>query len=155
MRTFSLGLWLLLMAVAPAADLPTLAGPAMGTTYRVTLAADMPGMTRGEVHREVEAVLARIDRAASTWRADSDASRFNRAAVGDWVTVSADLLSLVQTARAIHERSETAFDITVGPLVRLWSAGGGRGSDGLTTGRRRGTRRSPTLPTARRSAGGH
>jgi thiamine biosynthesis lipoprotein len=124
MRTFSLGLWLLLMAAAPAADLPTLAGPAMGTTYRVTLAADMPGMTRGEVHREVEAVLARIDRAASTWRADSDASRFNRAAVGDWVTVSADLLSLVQTARAIHERSETAFDITVGPLVRLWSAGG-------------------------------
>jgi ACR3 family arsenite transporter len=37
-----------------------LAGPAMGTTYRVTLAADIPGMTRGEVHRDVEAVLARI-----------------------------------------------------------------------------------------------
>ena len=124
MRTFSLGLWLLLAAAASAADLPTLAGPAMGTTYRVTLAADMPGMTHGEVHRDVEAVLARIDRAASTWRADSDASRFNRAAAGEWVTVSADLVVLVQTARAIHERSEAAFDITVGPLVRLWNAAG-------------------------------
>jgi thiamine biosynthesis lipoprotein len=92
----------------------------MGTTYRVTLAADIPGTLRGEVHREVEAVLARVDRAASTWRNDSDASRFNRAAVGEWVVVSADLLALVETARKIHDESEGAFDVTVGPLVRLW-----------------------------------
>ena len=97
-----------------------LAGPAMGTTYRVTLAANIPGMTRGEVHREVEAVLARIDRAASTWRNDSDASRFNRTDAGEWVTVSADLLALVETAREIHDQSQGAFDITVGP------AGSGR-----------------------------
>lgn len=120
MRTCAIGLWLLLTAASMAAELPTLAGPAMGTTYRVTLAADIPGMTRGEVHREVEAVLARIDRAASTWRNDSDASRFNRTAAGEWVTVSADLLTLVETAREIHDQSEGAFDITVGP------AGSGR-----------------------------
>lgn len=120
MRTCAIGLWLLLTAASMAAELPTLAGPAMGTTYRVTLAADIPGMTRGEVHREVEAVLARIDRAASTWRNDSDASRFNRTDAGEWVTVSADLLTLVETAREIHDQSEGAFDITVGP------AGSGR-----------------------------
>jgi thiamine biosynthesis lipoprotein len=80
-------------------------------------------MTRGEVHRDVEAVLARIDRASSTWRNDSDASRFNRAAAGEWVTVSADLLTLVATAKDIHEQSDGAFDITVGPLVRLWGEG--------------------------------
>ncbi len=100
-----------------------IAGPAMGTTYRVTLAADMSGMTRGEVHRDVEAVLARIDRAASTWRNDSDASRFNRAAANEWVTVSADLLTLVEATRDIQEQSNGAFDITVGPLVRMWSGG--------------------------------
>jgi thiamine biosynthesis lipoprotein len=92
----------------------------MGTTYRVSLTADIPGMTRGEVHRDVEAVLARIDRASSTWRNDSDASRFNRAAAGEWVAVSKDLVTLVETAREIHEQSDGAFDITVGPLVRLW-----------------------------------
>ena len=113
-------IWCLAPFWAAAAELPTLAGPAMGTTYRVTLAANIPGMTRGEVHREVEAVLARIDRAASTWRNDSDASRFNRAAAGEWVTVSADLLALVETAREIHDQSQGAFDITVGP------AGSGR-----------------------------
>jgi thiamine biosynthesis lipoprotein len=116
-------IWWLAPFWAAAAELPTLAGPAMGTTYRVTLAADIPGMTSGEVHREVEAVLARIDRAASTWRNDSDASRFNRAGANEWVTVSADLLALVETARDIHEQSDGAFDITVSPLVRLWSGG--------------------------------
>lgn len=110
------------LAAFSLAEVPTIAGPAMGTTYRVTLAAGMPGMTRGEVHREVEAVLARIDRAASTWRNDSDASRFNRAAAGEWVTVSADLAAIVETAREIHEQSEETFDITVGPLVRLWGS---------------------------------
>jgi thiamine biosynthesis lipoprotein len=115
MRTCAIGLCLLLTAASMAAELPTLAGPAMGTTYRVTLAADIPGMTRGEVHREVEATLAQIDRAASTWRNDSDASRFNRTDAGEWVTVSADLLALVETAREVHDRSEGAFDITVGP----------------------------------------
>jgi len=89
----------------------------------VTLAADISDMTRGEVHREVEVVLTRIDRAASTWRDDSDASRFNRAAAGEWVAVSKDLVTLVETAREIHEQSDGAFDITVGPLVRLWGGG--------------------------------
>ena len=114
--------WLAAFSVA---EVPMIAGPAMGTTYRVTLAADRPGMTgmtRGEVHREVEAVLSRIDRAASTWRNDSDASRFNRAAAGEWVTVSADLAAIVETARGIHEQSAGGFDITVGPLVRLWGS---------------------------------
>jgi FAD:protein FMN transferase len=123
MRRCAIGLWLLLPGLSMAAELPTLAGPAMGTTYRVTLAADIPGTPRGEVHREVEAVLARIDRAASTWRNDSDASRFNRAAAREWVAVSVDLVTLVDTAREIHEQSDGAFDITVGPLVRLWGQG--------------------------------
>lgn len=131
-------MWWLAPLSGVAAELPTLVGPSMGTTYRVTLAADVPGMTRGEVHREVEAVLARIDRAASTWRDDSDASRFNRAAAGDWVTVSADLLTLVDAAREIHEQSEGLFDITVGPLVRLWGGGSGEPSaDAIESARSR------------------
>ena len=39
---------------ANAAGPPTLAGPAMGTTYRVTLGGEIPGLTQGEVHREIE-----------------------------------------------------------------------------------------------------
>lgn len=104
---------------ALAAELPMLAGPAMGTTYRVTLGAMPAGLSRGEVHREIEAVLARIDLAASTWRQDSDASRFNRAAAGEWVAVGADLLAIVEIARSVHARTDGAFDITIAPLLRL------------------------------------
>jgi thiamine biosynthesis lipoprotein len=107
-----------------AAEPLVLAGPAMGTTYRVALAAEVPGLTGGEVHREIEAVLARIDAAASTWRDDSDVSRFNRASAGEWVEVGGDLAAIVAIARQVHAETNGAFDITVGPLVRLWSEGG-------------------------------
>jgi thiamine biosynthesis lipoprotein len=102
-----------------AAELPTLAGPAMGTTYRVTLGALPLELSRGDVHREIEAVLARIDQAANTWRQDSDASRFNRAVAGEWVAVGTDLVAIIEVARSVHARSDGAFDITIAPLLRL------------------------------------
>jgi FAD:protein FMN transferase len=108
-------------AIAARADeLPSFAGPAIGTTYRVTLARLPGGMASGEVHREVERVLERIDRAASTWRADGDAARFNAAKANEWVDVGADLVAILDAARAVHDRSDGAFDVTVMPLVRLW-----------------------------------
>jgi thiamine biosynthesis lipoprotein len=97
------------------ADEPSLvlAGPAMGTTYRVMLAEPVPGLERGEVHREVEMVLDKLDRALSTWREDSDSSRFNRAAPGEWVAVSPELVAIIEIAREVHEQSAGAFDMTV------------------------------------------
>jgi thiamine biosynthesis lipoprotein len=97
---------------AAAGDLPTFAGPAMGTTYRVKLARAVPGMSFGEVHREVEDVLARLDRALSTWRPDSDASRFNAAQPGEWIDVAPDLIAVVAIARRVHDDTAGAFDIT-------------------------------------------
>jgi len=107
-----LGLVVSLPAVA--GDFPTFAGPAMGTTYRVTLARDVPGMSLGEVHREVERVLARVDLSLSTWRSDSDASRFNEAQPGEWIDVAPDLIAVVAIARRVHEETQGAFDITAG-----------------------------------------
>jgi len=78
----------------------------------VTLGSDIPGLTLGEVHREVEDVLAGVDRALSTWRSDSDASRFNRARAGEWVAVAPDLVAVVAIARRVHDDTGGAFDIT-------------------------------------------
>lgn len=102
-------------AAGKADGLPTFAGPAMGTTFRVTLARAIPGMAIGEVHREIEGVLSRLDRALNTWRNDSDASRFNRAAAGEWVEVADELVAIVEIARAVHADSQGAFDITFAP----------------------------------------
>jgi thiamine biosynthesis lipoprotein len=113
------------VVAAARADEPplVLAGPAMGTIYRVTLAEPVPGLERGVVHREVELVLDRLDRALSTWRADSDSSRFNRAAPGEWVPASAELVAIVEIARKVHEQSAGAFDITVGESATGRAAG--------------------------------
>ena len=114
---------LILLLQAPlslAAELPTFAGPAMGTTYRVTLARE-PGSRRlGELHRAVDRRLARIDRSLSTWRTDSDASRLNAAEADAWVEVGIDLDRVVRIAQEVHRDTGGRFDITVGPLVSWW-----------------------------------
>jgi len=117
-------IWLASAALpAAAADLPTLAGPAMGTTYRVRLARDLPGMTRGQVHREIELVLGRLDRQLSTWREDSDASRFNRARAGVWVDAGPDLIAIMAIARRVHDDTGGAFDVTVAAAEQGASVG--------------------------------
>jgi thiamine biosynthesis lipoprotein len=112
-------------AVPVPAGPPTFAGPAMGTTYRVTLAAPVAGVPTPDLHRDVEDLLARIDRAASTWRDDADASRVNRAPAGEWVPVANDLVAILEIAAAVHDESGGVFDVTVAPLVRLWGGGPG------------------------------
>ena len=97
---------------ARAGELPVLAGPAMGTTYEVTLAAEIPGLPRPAVHREIERLIAEIDRAGSTWRPDADAARVNAAAAGAWIPVSGHLVTILEVAREIHDRSGGAFDVT-------------------------------------------
>jgi len=112
----------LLAAAAGAAEQSTFAGPAMGTTYRVTLARPLAKQPLGELHRETDRLLKRLDQQLSTWRKDSDASRFNAADTGVWVDAGDDLFRLVQLAQDLHRRTGGRFDITVGPLVRWWQS---------------------------------
>ena len=101
----------------------TLAGPAMGTTFRVALAAPVAGRSTAMVHREIEAVLGRLDSSLSHWRNDSALSRLNAAPAGAWIALDADLAAVLRAARSVHAASGGAFDPTVLPLVEAWRAG--------------------------------
>ena len=68
-------------------------------------------------------MLAEIDRQMSTYRTDSEISRFNRAPAGEWFAVSAATAEVVAAAHEISEKTGGAMDVTVGPLVRLWHFG--------------------------------
>jgi len=116
----SLSLLALLTGLSKAVEPPTFTGPAMGTTYRVTLAEPVAGYSVGELHREVDRVLARIDASLSTWRDDSDASRVNAAGAGEWIAVDQDLARVVAIAQSVHRKTGGRFDITVGPLAAWW-----------------------------------
>jgi thiamine biosynthesis lipoprotein len=76
-----------------------------------------------DLQADVEKKLAEIDREMSTYRSDSEISRFNRAPAGEWFPVSKAVAEVVTASREISEKSGGAQDITVGPLVNLWRFG--------------------------------
>lgn len=118
-------LWLLMAVTsACAADSEPLviSGPTMGTTYRVKLPA-IAASNEARLRAAIEAVLTDVDRRLSTYRQDSEVSRFNRAPVGEWFAVSPATVEVVAEARKIGGQSGGALDVTVGPLVRLWHFG--------------------------------
>jgi len=69
----------------------------------------------------------RIDALLSNYQEDSELSRVNRSAGAGPVFVSAELASLFERCLKYSEQSEGAFDITVGPLVRVWGFYRGKG----------------------------
>ena len=62
----------------------------------------------------------RIDRLMSHYRADSPLSRVNREAAQHPVAVEAELFDFIAEAIRYHRESDGAFDITVGPLMKVW-----------------------------------
>jgi len=105
-------------------------GPTMGTTYHVTIVEPPASVTQAMVRTDIEHALERVNGLMSTYRADSELSRFNRAEPGAWFAVSAETAEVVSAALGFHQLSGGAFDITVGPLVDLWGFGAGSAEHG-------------------------
>jgi thiamine biosynthesis lipoprotein len=59
----------------------------------------------------------------STYREDSEISRFNAAGVDQWFAVSPGFYTVLSAAMAVGWQSHGAYDVTVGPLVDLWGFG--------------------------------
>ncbi|MDR3632439.1 MAG: FAD:protein FMN transferase [Isosphaeraceae bacterium] len=64
--------------------------------------------------------IAALDAALSDYNPDSELMRLCDRAGGPPVKVSDDLFDVLQRAIEMHKRSDGAFDVTVGPVVRLW-----------------------------------
>ena len=66
------------------------------------------------------AEVARLEAIFSTFQPNSDVSRLNRAAAGEAVAVSPELIELLAKSREVSAAARGAFDVTVGPLIGLW-----------------------------------
>lgn len=98
-----------------------LTGETMGTTYNITA---MNGhMDQGDLKHRIDQALGRIEDQMSTWRHDSEISRFNGDRTGSWFMVSDGFLRVLDAARSVNQQTGGAFDITVGGLVSLWGFG--------------------------------
>jgi thiamine biosynthesis lipoprotein len=102
-----------------------LSGQTMGTTWHVTYtpAGELRDMSSGDVQQAIENILDDVNRSMSTYRVDSEISRFNQASPAQWYSVSEPFMTVLQAAINIGNISEGAYDVTVGPLVNLWGFG--------------------------------
>ncbi|MBQ9874901.1 MAG: FAD:protein FMN transferase [Thermoguttaceae bacterium] len=64
-----------------------------------------------------------VDSIASTYRADSEISKFNASDSTDWFDVSPETAEIVSIAQKVSKNTGGAFDITVAPLVNLYRFG--------------------------------
>lgn len=120
---------LLLIACTPEHQALELSGSTMGTGYSIQV-VDLPEEIELELLRDnIETELELVNALMSTYREDSELSRFNRSRSGDWFAVSPGLAELAQQALRTSETSDGAFDATVGPLVNLWGFGPEAGPD--------------------------
>lgn len=126
-------LWILgltcTLLVAPGCDAPrqlTISGTTMGTTYTVKVVNAPPSWeeeAQRDLRARIEDVLRGVEGRMSTYRQDSEISRFNRSPVGEWFSVSTETQFVISHAQALAESTDGAFDVTVGLLVNLWGFG--------------------------------
>jgi thiamine biosynthesis lipoprotein len=100
-----------------------LAGDTMGTTYHVTVAALPRGVSRAAVQAVIDDELADVDAHLSTYRPDSEISRFDANPTAEWVPAAEPLYAVLAEAQRVSGESGGAFDVTVAPLVSLWGFG--------------------------------
>lgn len=98
----------------------------MGTVLEASVCA--PDRPAGEaLLHELFADVAALERRFSTFDPASEISALNRAAGHGAQKVSPELARLTADSIALSALTRGTFDVTVGPLVRLWSAAGKSG----------------------------
>jgi thiamine biosynthesis lipoprotein len=99
---------------------------AMGTTFSLTLY----GEDRAALNAAAAAAFAelhRLDGMLSNYRPESEWSEVNRSAALRPVRVSPELFHLLAECLRYSRESGGAFDITVGPLMKIWGFYKGEG----------------------------
>lgn len=101
-----------------------ISGGVFGTSYHISVVAPEDEARLRHLADGIEQELEKVDAAMSTWREDSELSRFNRRQdQSDWVTISHPLYEVLARAVEISRFTGGAFDVTIGPVVNLWGFG--------------------------------
>lgn len=101
-------------------------GKTMGTTYHIKVVAGVFTRT-ADLQKKIDARLEDINKSMSTFRKDSEISRFNTfQKAGEKFEISDDFYNVLTVAKKIYAETGGAWDGTVKPLVDLWGFGNGR-----------------------------
>ena len=93
----------------------------MGTLVMITLyASDEASATTA--FRAAFDRIADLDRILSDYKPDSEINQLTTTAVGHSVKTSKDLSIVLAASQQLAEATDGAFDVTQGPVIRLWRA---------------------------------
>jgi FAD:protein FMN transferase len=90
----------------------------MGTLFQITIAGDE--QTGKDAAAKAFARAKELDDKLSDYKPDSELMRLCAKAGQGPIAVSDDLFNVMSEAQRIAKLSDGAFDVTVGPIVRLW-----------------------------------
>ncbi|MHB8846012.1 MAG: FAD:protein FMN transferase [Nitrospirota bacterium] len=91
----------------------------MGTAVTITVVAPSPEQGEDAIAAGM-AEIRRLDAMMSLYKDTSEITQVNRAAGKEPVTVSPEMIEVVEDALKVSKISEGVFDVTIGPLVVLW-----------------------------------
>ena len=100
-----------------------LSGPTMGTTYNIKYIPSETTPSPEVLQAEVDRLLEEVNDQMSTYRKDSELSRFNQNQSSEAFEVSPQTATVVKEAIRLNGLTLGALDVTVGPLVNLWGFG--------------------------------
>jgi thiamine biosynthesis lipoprotein len=98
-------------------------GKTMGTTYHITVVTGYFSSTK-DLKDRIDQRLEAINKSMSTFRKDSEISRFNAIQnTGEKFKISDDFFNVMTVAKTVYELTGGAWDGTVRPLENLWGFG--------------------------------
>ena len=92
---------------------------AMGSVISVVAYGDATDRVHAAVTQALDEA-SRLDAMLSNYKPNSEWSEMNRGAASGPVHLSEELFALLQTCLNFSRESEGAFDISVGPLMKVW-----------------------------------
>ncbi|KFZ35914.1 hypothetical protein HR45_19315 [Shewanella mangrovi] len=113
----------LLAGCSQAPEVISLSGSTMGTTYHIKVVANDRMPDAQLLQARIDLLLDQVNNQMSTYRPNSELSKFNEAEVSQPVKVSADTLNVIKEGIRLNRLTDGALDITLGPLVNLWGFG--------------------------------
>src|SRR6267142_1359116 len=97
----------------------TFTSPHMGTLFTITLYATNKIFAETAADAAFHRVAA-LDEIMSDYRADSELMQLCDQPFGKPVPISKDLFDVLTRSQEISKLTDGAFDVTIGPCVRLW-----------------------------------
>ena len=93
--------------------------PHMGTRFKIIVYSRDESAGKSAVKAAFQRI-ADLDGIMSDYRSTSELMRLCQKAGGEPVQVSDDLFRVLERSQEVAQLSDGAFDVTVGPVVRLW-----------------------------------